>query len=117
MRRRLAIILALSAVLPACGSQPPDRSAPVLQVFAASSTATPEASPQATPAPVQPAPTARPPAPTPTLGAVAYTIDFSSERHDVLTLRVGQAIKLQLSSGPSSDWLSGVDDARVLAPM
>jgi hypothetical protein len=45
------------------------------------------------------------------------TLDFASYRHDVVTLRVGQALKLDLMQGPTSDWLSGVDDATVLRPM
>lgn len=45
------------------------------------------------------------------------TLDFKSYRHDVVQLRVGQALKLDLMEGPTSDWLSGVDDATVLRPM
>ena len=51
------------------------------------------------------------------MGPVVYDLDFGSYRHDVLTLHVGQAVRFTLSRGPTSDWLSGVDDARVLRPM
>jgi hypothetical protein len=66
-----------------------------------------------------PAPTATlaPPAPTPTAGPVAFTLDFTVERRDDVTLHVGQSLQLKLTSGPTGDWLSGVDDARVLRPM
>lgn len=43
-------------------------------------------------------------------------LDFSSERRDV-TIHVGQAIQLDLKIDPTSNWISGVDDARVLAPV
>ena len=42
-------------------------------------------------------------------------VTFATERRDY-TLHVGDAIRLDLTSGPSGDWISGVDDARVLAP-
>ena len=41
---------------------------------------------------------------------------FTNERRDYI-MHVGQAIRLELSSGPTSDWISGVDDARVLYPV
>jgi len=48
---------------------------------------------------------------------VVLNLDFTAYRHDVVTLRVGQALQLNLSQGPTSDWLSGVDDATVLRPV
>ncbi|GEM_PF-3338022 len=98
---------------PAAGSLPSSSSA--LQVFAASSTATPAPTPQASAAPPDPTATAKPTA-TVTPGPIAYVVDFTFERKE-LTLHVGQAIQLQLTSGPKGDWLSGVDDARVLLPI
>lgn len=66
---------------------------------------------------VSPSPTAIPPAPTPTTAPVTFTLDFTVERRDDVTLHVGQALRLELTQGPTGDWLSGVDDARVLRPM
>ena len=87
-------------------------------MFAISSTATPEPAPELpTPEPTV-APTLEPqPAATPTPGPIVYTLDFRSYRHDFVRLHVGQALQLDVMRGPTSDWLSGVDDARVLRPM
>jgi hypothetical protein len=57
------------------------------------------------------------PPPTPTAAPVAFTLAFTVERRDDVTLHVGQALQLKLTSGPTGDWLSGVDDVRVLRPM
>jgi hypothetical protein len=86
-------------------------------VYAISASATPTPNLVVSPAAPAPAFTPIPPAPTPTAGPVVFTLDFTTERRDDVTLRVGQAIQLKLTSGPTGDWLSGVDDARVLRPM
>ena len=86
------------------------------QFYAISSTAS--ASPTATAAPTLAA-TPRPvPAapPTPTPGPIAFVLDAGAERRDV-TMHVGQRVVLALSHGIVGDWISGVDDARVLAPV
>jgi hypothetical protein len=88
-----------------------------VQVFAASATRTPLPTAIVVATPAVAATASSQPAATPTLGPVVLDLDFSSERHDVVTLHVGQAVRFTLSQGPSSDWLSGVDDARVLRPM
>ena len=115
MRRGGALLIMLS--LAACGSAGPVASPNALQLYAVSGTATavPRPAPSATAAP--PAPTPVVPAPTPTAGPVVFTLDFGAERKDDVTLRVGQSLQLKLAQGPTSDWLSGVDDARVLRPM
>ncbi len=61
-------------------------------------------------------PTQAVPTATVTPGAVAYTLDFKSERR-YLTMHVGERLQLDLSSGVTGEWISGVDDARVLAPI
>jgi len=67
-------------------------------------------------APALAQPTRVAPAPTATPGPIAYVVTFATDRQNY-TLHVGDAIRLELTSGPSGDWMSGVDDARVLAPM
>lgn len=122
--RRLHVRLALGGLLlaillSACGAASGAGGDQGLRVFTVSSTATPRptSAPEQAGAPeAQPTPTAVP-RPSPTLGPVVYSLDFSSYRHDVLTLHVGWAVEFTLTQGPSSDWLSGVDDARVLRPM
>jgi hypothetical protein len=116
-RQVVALCALAGALLAGCGAGGAAQGGGDLRVFAASATETP-------PPIVAPADTATvaasaspPPAATPTLGPVVLDLDFSSERHDVVTLHVGQAVRFTLSQGPSSDWLSGVDDARVLRPM
>lgn len=100
----------------ACGGAAPTPSSGPLQVHAISATAT--SMPTAEPSATAVAPTATPlPSPTPTAGPVVVTLDFGTERRDDVTLHVGQALQLKLTTGPTSDWLSGVDDARVLRPM
>jgi hypothetical protein len=111
-----ALRMTLLLFVAGCGatqSQPSDGS---LQVYAISATDTPQPTPVAT-ATLVPSPTKMPPSPTPTLGPLAYTLDFATERRDDVTLHVGQVVELRLTTGPASDWLSGVDDARVLRPM
>jgi hypothetical protein len=113
-RRHLWLLAGLS--LAGCGSAQPPATPAQLKVYAVSAAATPQptASPRAVPSPT---PVPASPSPTPTAGPVVYTLDFSVERRDDVTLRVGQAIQLRLTNGPTSDWLSGVDDARILRPM
>jgi hypothetical protein len=109
----LLIVIGLAG----CSSASPAASPSPLQVYAVSGTATPE--PIAPTSPTAAAATATPvaPVPTPTAGPVVFTLDFSAERKDDVTLHVGQALQLKLMQGPTADWLSGVDDARVLRPM
>ena len=103
-----------SVTLLGCGSSPLSTQ-PSLRVFAASATET--AVPTAATATPLPSATAVATlAPTITPGPVAYVVDFTSERKE-LTLHVGDRILLQLTQGPRSDWMSGVDDARVLQPV
>ncbi|HUZ76712.1 MAG TPA: hypothetical protein VMV93_03910 [Chloroflexota bacterium] len=54
--------------------------------------------------------------PTATPGPIAFVLDAGAERRDV-TMHVGQRVVLALSRGIVGDWISGVDDARVLAPV
>ena len=119
MRRSFAWLLAGAAfLLTGCGSAPSSAgpSPSGLQVFASSATQTPVPTPivQITAAAAQP--TAVAPTPTVTPGPLAYVVTFATERRDY-TLHVGDEIRLELTAGPSGDWMSGVDDARVLAPM
>jgi len=117
-RLRFLAALGLACLaLSACGAGAPVSSASPLAVRAISATDTPVPSPSATAAPRVQATVPPAPSPTPTTGPVTYTIDFGAERRDDVTLHVGQAIQLRLTTGPTSDWLSGVDDARVLRPM
>ncbi len=110
-----ALLLVLALALAGCGAvaAPADGA----RVYAVSSPPAAASSPAASPSPVPAATPVAPPSPTPTTGPVVFTLDFTVERRDDLTLRVGQAMQLKLTSGPTSDWLSGVDDARVLRPM
>lgn len=109
----------MAVLLAGCGAAPTGAGlspSPGLQVFATSATSTPRPAPavHVTTAPVRP--TAVAPTPTVTPAAITYVIPFTTERRDY-TLHVGDAIQLELTSGPSGDWMSGVDDARVLAPI
>ncbi|MFI5268504.1 MAG: hypothetical protein ACHQ7M_14120 [Chloroflexota bacterium] len=115
--RGTAWLAVLVLALAGCGVATPAASQSGLQVHAISASATPVPSPSISPAAATPAATPIPPAPTPTAGPVVFTLDFTIERRDDVTLRVGQAIQLKLTSGPTGDWVSGVDDARVLRPM
>ncbi len=103
-------------LLTACGAAAPLASG-VGRIYAVSEAATP--APSATRAAPSVAPTAVPAplSPTPTLAPLVYTLDFGVERRDDLRMRVGEALQLKLTTGPTSDWLSGVDDARVLRPV
>lgn len=108
---------ALCLCLAGCGGISEQAQPSATRIYASSSTATPVPTPSVASAAPTAAATQPPPRPTPTLGPVAYTIDFGAERRDDVTLHVGQALHLLVSSGPVSDWFSGVDDARVLRPM
>ncbi|MBV8084333.1 MAG: hypothetical protein JO247_05915 [Chloroflexi bacterium] len=119
MRRSFGWLLGGAAfLLTGCGSAPSSAgpSPSGLQVFASSATQTPVPTPvvQITAAAAQP--TAVAPTPTVTPGPLAYVVTFATERRDY-TLHVGDEIRLELTAGPSGDWMSGVDDVRVLAPM
>lgn len=114
--RLTAVPLLLLTVLAGCGGSVAVSSSSSLQVYAVSATATAAPAATATPVPAATA-TAIVPSPTPTTAPITYTLEFSAERKDDVTLRVGQAIQLRLTTGSTSDWLSGVDDARVLRPM
>jgi hypothetical protein len=87
------------------------------RIYAVSEAATPAPTATRTGPSVAPTAASVPPSPTPTLAPVVYTLDFGVERRDDLRMRVGQALQLKLTTGPTSDWLSGVDDARVLRPV
>ena len=103
-------------MLTACGTAAPAANGGG-RIYAVSESATPLPAPIRSVALAAPTATPAPPSPTPTAGPVLFTLDFTAERKDDVTLRVGQALQLKLTSGPTSDWLSGVDDARVLRPM
>jgi hypothetical protein len=112
-----ALPLALALVLAGCGASTAPQASSGVRVYASSATATPLPSPAATAPPPLPSAAPAAPLPTPTAGPVVFTLDFTTERRDDVTLHVGQALRLALTQGPTSDWLSGVDDARVLRPM
>ena len=109
--------LALALVLSGCGAAAGAPQASGFRIYASSATATPVPPPVVTAPPAAPSATPVVPAPTPTAGPVVFTLDFTTERRDDVTLHVGEALRLALTQGPTSDWLSGVDDARILRPM
>ncbi|MHB8618341.1 MAG: hypothetical protein ACYDAG_02015 [Chloroflexota bacterium] len=121
--RRCRILLCppvLLFILSACSSPVAaslsNRTPSALRVYAVSSAATPTATP-IPPVAVLPVPTASPvPTPTLTPGPMAVVVDFTFNGKQV-TLHVGQRMRLQLSAGPQGDWISGVADTRVLAPV
>jgi hypothetical protein len=116
MRLVLASLLALS--LAACGSAASQQTDEPLRVYAVSTTQTPLPSATAEPGSVpQAQATPAAPEPTPTMGPVIFNLDFRSYRHDYVTMQIGEALQLNLMQGPTSDWLSGVDNATVLRPM
>jgi hypothetical protein len=115
MIRRWGALLAALA-LAGCGAGAPS-APPGLQVYAISATQTPPPAVVESGTPPQPTATPEAPRPAPTAGPVVFTLDFSAERKDDVTLRVGEALRLELAQAPTGDWLSGVDDARVLRPV
>jgi hypothetical protein len=118
MLHRLIVAVLAGLSLTGCGAAGgPASSAAGVQVYAISGTATAVPTVAATATVAAQSPTATVISPTPTAGPVVYTLDFRTDRRDDVTLRVGQALQLQLTNGPTGDWLSGSDDARVLRPM